>query len=124
MADVLTQEALDALAELHHPLDVFLQHPPWLAAGYVLLAGCKWRYLLVHLVVPADVRDQVLDDGERFHGPHGHLAPVLGNRRLAHEAWKAVDLRGARPALGRLAVPPHGKVGSHVRLDPQHGVEN
>src|SRR5579864_2755461 len=38
VAYVLAQEALDALAELHHPLDVFLLHAPGFAAGRVLIA--------------------------------------------------------------------------------------
>src|SRR5579864_4202262 len=55
VADVLAEEALDALAELHAPLDILLLHPPWLAGGQVLYAGGERRDLLVDLVVPADV---------------------------------------------------------------------
>src|SRR5450756_726899 len=118
VADVLAQEALDAFAKLHHALDVLLLHPPGLAACRVLLARCERRYLLVDLVIPAAVRDKVLDDREGLHRANAQLSPVLGDGRLAHEAWKAVDLGRARPALGRLAVPSHGEVRGHVGLDP------
>src|ERR1700682_5709535 len=50
VAHVLAQEAFDAFAKLHHPLDVLLLHPPRLAGGQVLVAGSEGRYLLVDFV--------------------------------------------------------------------------
>ena len=90
----------------------------------VLLRRRERRDLLVHLVVPADVGDQVLDQRERLHRPHRDRRAVVGDRRLAHQARKAVDLGRARAALGRLAVPAHRQVGGQVGLDPEHRVEH
>ena len=64
VAHVLAQEALDALAELLDAIDFFLAHPP----GAVRLLGLRLerRDPLVDLVVPGDVRHQVLDDRKRL----------------------------------------------------------
>src|SRR6266704_1885213 len=51
MTYVLTQEALDALAEFLRPLDFELIHPPR-AVGRVGLAWPEGRNALVHLIVP------------------------------------------------------------------------
>src|ERR1700674_766533 len=124
MADVLAEEALDAFTELHHALNVLLLHPPGLAAREIFLAGRKRWYFLVDLVVPADVGHEVFDHREGFHRSNAQPATVLCDRRLAHEARKAVYLGRAGSAFGRLAVPAHGKIGGHVRLDPKHRVED
>src|SRR5581483_2581653 len=92
VADVLAEEALDALAKLEHAVDVLLLYAPRLARGHVLLVRGERRDLLVHLVVPADVGDQVLDQRESLHRADGDRAPVLGDGRLAHQARVTVDL--------------------------------
>src|SRR5947209_19110855 len=61
VADILAQETLDALAELLHTIDIPLIHLP-LDCGVRL----KRRDPLVHLVVPGDVRHEVLDNRERL----------------------------------------------------------
>src|SRR5207237_2865477 len=54
VADVLAEEALDALAELLHALDIPLRHPPG-AVGSVGGAGAELLDLFLHLEVPGDV---------------------------------------------------------------------
>ena len=60
VAHVLAQEALDALAELLHAVGVLLLHPPG-AVGVVRLPRLERLDLLLHLVVPRHVGDEVLD---------------------------------------------------------------
>src|SRR4029079_12172132 len=60
VADVLAQEALDALAELLHALDVFLLHAPG-PVGRVRLPRLEGLDLLLHAEVPRHVRHQVAD---------------------------------------------------------------
>ena len=63
VADVLAQEALDALPEFLHAIDVRLRHPP----GAVRRVGrprLERLDRLLHLEVPRDVGDQVLDRAE------------------------------------------------------------
>ena len=64
VADVLAQEALDALPELLHAVDVLLVHPV-LAVGVARLR-LERRDALVLLVVPGHVGDEVLDHRERL----------------------------------------------------------
>src|SRR5579885_126849 len=59
VADILAQEAFNALAEFLYPVNFPLVHLPFRAR-----LGLKRRNLLVHTVVPGDVRDQVLDPWE------------------------------------------------------------
>ena len=66
VAHVLAQEALDALAEFLHTIDVGLLHAPGTVGG-VGLARHEFLDLFLDLVVPGDVRDQILDEGERLH---------------------------------------------------------
>src|SRR5947209_8206129 len=66
VAHVLTQKALDALAKLLHAIDVLLRHSPG-AVGGVRFAGLELFDAFFYLVTPRDVRDEVLDRGERTH---------------------------------------------------------
>ncbi len=63
VADVLAQEALDALAEFLHAVHVSLVHLPFDAGP-----GLERRDFLVHFVIPGDVGDQILDQRKSFHG--------------------------------------------------------
>src|ERR1700757_4202885 len=63
VADVLAEEALDALVEFLHTVDVALVHLP-LDAG----PGLERRDLPVHSVVPRDIGDEILDQRKGFHG--------------------------------------------------------
>src|SRR5439155_8960656 len=49
---------------------------------------------------------------------------VVRHPRHAHQLRLAVNLRGARAALPRLAVPAHGQVGGLLGLDGVDGVEH
>src|SRR5207249_6166342 len=44
--------------------------------------------------------------------------------RHAHQPRFAIDLRAARAALARLAVPAHGEIGGLGRLDTMNDVEH
>ena len=59
VADVLAEEALDALAEFLHAIDVGLLHPPR-AVGRVGLARLERLDALLDLEVPRDVGDEIL----------------------------------------------------------------
>src|ERR1035438_9248897 len=108
VADVLAQEALDALAELLSAIDVLLEHAIS-AFGHRRREEC--RHALGHLKVERDVGHEVTDDGEGLHRRYGHLAlGQLVHSRHAHETRFAVDLGGARAALAGLAVPSTGEV--------------
>ena len=124
MADVLAQEALDALVEFLHALDVLLVHPPR-AVGFLRLRLERGDRLRL-LVVVGDVGDEILDDRERLHRRDGDLLARLEgvHPRHAHELRVAVDLGAARAALARLAVPAHGEIGRVRRLDAVHDVED
>ena len=63
VADVLAEEALDALAEFLHAIDVALRHAPGAVGG----VGLARRELLdagLRAEVERDVRDQILDAAE------------------------------------------------------------
>ena len=59
MANVLAQETLNALAELLHPVNIFLQHLPLCSRTRL-----ESRNLLVHFVIPGNISHQVLDHRE------------------------------------------------------------
>jgi hypothetical protein len=125
VADVLAEEALDALAELLHAVDVGLRHAP----GPVGRVGRPRREpldLLLRLEVPRDVGDEVADRREAAHRLDGDrlVERQVGEPRHAHELRRAVDLRRAGAALAGLAVPAHGQVVGGLGLDLVHGVEH
>src|SRR5262245_8036089 len=117
VADVLAQEAFDALAELLHAIHILLTH-----AGVPIRGPgerTEGRDPLVLLVVPGDVGHQVLDDREGLHRLHGDRlgGAVLIHTGHAGETGLAVDLHAARAALARLAVPAYREVVREPRLD-------
>src|SRR5262249_11013424 len=125
VAGVLTQETLDALAELLDAVNLFLAHAPG-AVRRVGLARRERRDHAVALVVPGHGGPRVLDEGE---GPHRLQDDRLvgGDRlhaRQAHEPRPAVDLGRARAALAGLAVPAAGEVAGLRRLDLVDTVEH
>src|SRR5215211_7306018 len=120
VADVLAHKALYALLRFVEALDILLVH-----GEGSLLAGLERLDALGHLVVPGDVGDQVLYDGEGPHGAHVYLFPIVFlDALLAQEFGTAVDLRATRAAVGSLAVPAHRQVGSLLGLYREHGVED
>src|SRR5438067_12171125 len=122
VADILAEEALDALAVLVDALRILGQH--LVRDRLTRLRREPWD-LLVDLIVPGDVGNQVLDQGKRPHRPYVNLLiDKLINARLAHEARPAVDLRAAGAAFGGLAVPATGEVVREVRLDVVHRDEH
>src|SRR3990167_11234437 len=68
MADVLTQEALDAFVKLLDAVDILLKHPPG-AVGLFGLWPEVWNGFCL-LEVKRDVRNQVADQGKSFHRRH------------------------------------------------------
>src|SRR6266571_2232540 len=124
VADVLAQEALDAFAELLHPVDVPLHHPI-LSVG-IARPRSKRRDPPVLLVVPGDVGHQVLDDREGL--DRLHRDRLFGAEQVhaghAGEARPAVDLRAARAASPRLAVPADREIVGQPRLDAVDHVQD
>ena len=124
VTDILAEEALDALAELLHPIHVFLHHAVF-AVGVSRARG-EGADTLVLLVVPGDIADQVADhrkclqrlDGDGLIGFEGVHAGHAGQCRFA------VDLHAARAALARLAVPATGEIGGVLLLDLVDAVEH
>src|SRR5262245_28132618 len=125
VADVLAQEALDALPELLHPVDVLLLHAPR-AVLRVGRARLERLDALLHREVPRHVGDEVLDRRERLQRLQRDrlLEGDVRAARHAHETRVAVDLRRARTALAGLAVPAHREVGRRLGLHLVHGVEH
>src|ERR671916_980945 len=119
VADILAHKALDALLRFVEALDILLVH----GEGR-LLAGPERLDALRDLIVPGDVGDQVLYDGESTHGTYVYLSPiVLLDASLAKQLGPAVDLGATRAAVGRLAVPAHRKIGGLLCLDREYCVE-
>src|SRR5580698_1567230 len=89
VADVLAEKTLDALAKFLYTIHIALIHLP-LDAGPRL----EWRDLLIHSEVPGDVRHQILDDRECFHGEDrdGLIEGKRVHARLAGEPWTAIHL--------------------------------
>src|SRR6266849_9488595 len=125
VADVLAEEALDALAELLHALDVLLRHAPG-AVGRIGWPRFELLDLPLHPVVPGDVGHQVAHDGEGLHRPQRDRPRErqVGEARHAHQPRQAVHLRRAGPALARLAVPAHREVRRLLGLDAVDRVED
>ena len=80
VADVLAQEALDALAEFLDAVDVLLGHAPG-AVGGVRRPRLERRDALLDPVVPGDVGHQVLDERK---GPHRLDRDRLVERQCVH----------------------------------------
>ena len=93
VADVLTQEALDALAELLHPVDVALIHPPR-PVWRVRRARRERRDLLLDAKIPRHVRYEVANVRKRTHRLHGDrlVSGQLVEARHTHQLWRAIDL--------------------------------
>src|SRR2546421_3455991 len=122
VADVLAEEALDALAIFVDAVDVFGQHGVW---RLQVRRRREWGDLAVDLVVPRHVRYQVLDQGEGAHRADVDLLTLeLVDPGLAHQHRPAVDLGAAGAALGGLAVPAYGQIQGEMGLDVVDGVEH
>src|SRR5262249_45178225 len=124
VADVLAEEALDALPELLPAVDVLLHH----SVGAIRLrgSGLEGRDPAGHREVEGDVGHQVLDDGEgpkRRHADRG-VGREEVHPRHAGEPRLAVHLGAAGPAFPGLAVPPDGQVPGLGGLDPVEDVEH
>src|SRR3989454_8188637 len=124
VADVLAEEALDALVELLDAVDVLLHHP--VGAIRLRRVDAQRRHLLGLDVVVGDVGDEVADGGEAADRRHRDRLALLEeiHPRHAHEARLAVDLGAARAALAGLAVPAHREVGGLRGLDAVDEIEH
>ena len=125
VADVLAEEALDALPELLHALDVALVHAPG-AVGGIGRARLERLDGRLDAEVPRDVGDEVAHVRKGAHRLDGHrlVRRQLVEPRHAHQLRLAVDLGRARAALPRLAVPAHREIVGLLRLDLVHRVEH
>src|SRR5205807_3352248 len=116
VADILAQEALDALVKLLDAIDVLLHHA--VAAVGLWRLEPERRDLLRLLVVIGDVGDEVADERERAQRRQRDRLAIGEEVHPGHaqEPRHAVDLGAARATLSRLAVPTHGEVGGLRRL--------
>ncbi len=124
MAGVLAQEALDALAELLRAVHIDLLHP--VVARLHPLRRDEGGDLARLGVVERHVRHQVAHHGE---GPQRGdrdrlLAAEDRHPRHAQQPRPSVDLRAARTALSRLAVPAHRQIARLGGLDAVDDVED
>src|SRR5262245_23701424 len=122
---VLAEKTLDALPELLNPVHVRLRRAPG-SIGRIRRARFERLDALLRPEVPGDIRDQVLDQGER---PHRLDRDRLIRRqrvhpRHAHQTGLAVDFGRARAAFARFAVPAHGQVVRLVCLNLMDGIEH
>ena len=121
---ILTQEALDALAELLNPIDILLHHT-------VLAVGVAWprgegANPFVLLVVPGDIIGQIANHREGLQWLHRDGLTFFKGVHAGHarESRLAVDLHAATSALARLAVPATGEIGSVLLLDLMDAIED
>ena len=124
VADVLAQEAFDALAELLGALHILLGHP--VLAGLQILGRGEGRNLARLLVIERHVGDQIPDHRERpQRGDRDGFGLVEGRHPgHAHQPWPAIDLGRTRSALAGLAVPPHREVGCLLGLQTVDDVQD
>src|ERR1700730_4904679 len=121
VADVLAKKALDALAELLHAIDVVLIDLP-IRAG----TRTERRDLLIYLIVPRNIGDEILQDRERLHGED--FDRLIQWQRvppgLTHQPRAAIHFGRARAALRGFAIPAHCQIGREVSLNIVDGVEH
>src|SRR5262249_52006746 len=65
VADILAEKTLDALAEFLDAIDFFLAHAPG-AIGSIGRPGLKRWDELVDAIVPGDIGNEILNEGERL----------------------------------------------------------
>src|SRR5437773_2681161 len=121
MTNVLAEETLNALAEFLNAVNVFLLHSP-IRASF----GLESRNLLVDLVIPRNICDQVFDHRERLHRQNsdGLVLRKGIHACFAGESRSPVDFRRTRAALAGLAIPADSEVWSLVLLNVMKCVEH
>ena len=125
VAHVLTQKALDALAEFLHAFDVGLEDAPC-SVRRVRMARRERLDAQLCAKIPRHIGDEVPDGRE---GPHGLDGDGLGKVELvqtrhAHQPRMAVDFGRARSALASFAVPSHGQIVGLIGLNLMDRVED
>lgn len=125
MADILAEKTLDAFAELLDAVHIFLAHAPR-AIGGIRRPRAEGSNPLFHLVVPGNIRDEVLHMGEGLHrfDDDRFAGGKVAEPGHAHEPRHAVDLGGAGPAFARFAIPAAGQVRRLRRLNLVDGIQN
>ena len=126
VADVLAEEALDALAEFLHAVDVLLLHAPGAVRRVRRARGLNFLIFFLTRKFHETSVTRSRMRGKRAHRLDGdrlvdrdHVEP-----RHAHQARLAVDFRRARAALAGLAVPAAGEVVRLRGLDLVDDVEH
>src|SRR5437588_9391549 len=124
VADVLAEKTLDALAKFLNAIHFLLGHAPG-AVRSVGRTRREGRNLFVDLVVPGNIRHQILDEWKRLHRlQRDRLRGGYGiHARHAHEPRFAVDFRRAGAALAGLAIPAAGQIPGLGGLNRVHAIE-
>src|ERR1051326_257471 len=125
VANILTQKTLNALSEFLHPIHVLLLHSPT-SIRRIRRARLEFFNLLLNPEIPGDIRNQILNGGEAFHrfDFYGLIERQFVQSRHAHQPGHSIDLRGARPAFPRLAVPTDSHVICLFGLNFMHRIQN
>src|SRR5262245_12350635 len=125
VAHVLAQKTLDALAELHHSVDIALLHAPR-AIRRIGRSRRERRDLLFDPVVPGHIGDQVPEQREGPHrlDRHRTLERQILQSRHAHQLRHSVHFGRAAAAATRLAVPPDREIRRLLGLDLVHRIEH
>src|SRR5688500_183107 len=124
MTHVLTQKALNTLAEFLNPVYIFLCNSP----GPVFCigrAGFEFFYSLFGAVVNRYIGHQV---GNQLESLHRLITDRTVLRQIlhtchAHQFWLAVDLCRARTTFSGLAIPPYRKIIGLFSLYLMYGVK-
>ncbi len=125
VANILAEKAFDAFAKFLHAVDVLLLHAPGAVFG-VGRARLEFLDAFFDLVIPGNIGHQI---AHRRKGSHRLDRDRLVHRQSvepghAHQFRHAVDLRRARAAFARFAVPAAGEIAGLFGLDLMHGIEH
>src|SRR5439155_141343 len=120
VANVLAQEALDALAKFLDAIHLALIHLP-----LNIWSRREGRNLFVNAIVPRNIGNKILEHRKALHRLYGNW---LVNRQriesgLTSQPRVAVDFRRARTALAGFTIPAHSQVGRVVRLNVMQRIE-
>lgn len=125
MADILTQETLDAFPELLDPVNIALIDPPG-SIGSIRWPRLELSDLFLYGIINRNIRDEVPDGWKCFHwlDGHGFIRRQIAHACHTHQPRAAVDLRRTGTTFSSLAIPAYSQVVSRFGLDLMDGVQD